>query len=511
MKKFVLTLAIALSVSSAIASINGNGYYRVKNYGTQRWAALIDNKGEADLIAGTADLHALQLNNNTEEILSDPASIVYITNITGSEYNLAAQGTSLQTLVGHPIYMRKDKEVNGEVLYRIWGTYKNVTKYIIDADILLSNQYGKASINGNTNASSSNWQWIIEPVDVNSANYFGAVPTVEANNGLYTSLFTAFAYKPNTENVKAYYIGRVGYGMAEMIEINGTVPAGSPVVIQCAGQNVADNKMEIVNSGDVLPNNALNGVYFNYAGNNNVNRLAYDPQTMRVLGKCSDGSLGFITADIDFIPANSAYIKVTPGSSKELKCVSTAQYDENLPYAPEGFYSDETIILFPEDDYTYSGSWDIAPLKGDQTMSFRFKTPENNPKNITIGVETSYGKDYDLDLTKTQTLPFSYGSPYSWVLSNYPGGHLTITLNLLDEYIRFESITTGIDTVIVKDPKALKYIGQTIYGEENNEIRLYNLNGREMAKSYSGSLDVSTLPKGVYVAKSGNNSLKIVR
>lgn len=399
MKKSILVISAALLATSAFADINGNGYYRVKNYGSQRWASLIDNKGSVNMVTGTADLHALELNNDTEEILSDPASIVYLTNVKSNQYNVAAQGTSLKELVGHEIFIGANGTgTNGQKIYRIWGKQSGATRYISDADYNNKHQYGQASIIDPPIAIYKDWEFI--PVDVTTDNYFGAVPSVTADNSLYTSLYTSFGYKPYSEGVKAYYIGRVGEGKVEMIEIEGDVPGGFPVIIECASQVVSANRLQLVSTNATISGNSLNGVYFNYSEGSTVNHVAYDPATMRVLGRCEDGSLGFITANINYIPANSAYLKVSAGASKELKCLSPEDYDS-----------------------------------------------------------------YD----------------------------------------------AGVDSLIATDSVELKYIGSQIIGEHGIEISLYNLAGQKIASSIEGSLNVSNLTQGVYIAKSGNNSIKIVR
>lgn len=510
MKKLILLLAALPLATGAFATINGNGYYRVQNYGSQRWASLIDNQGSVDLVAETADLHALQLNKDYQEIISDPGSIVYITNLSGSSYNISAQGTSLESLIGHDIHIGGNTTAdNGEKLYQIWGTSHNITKYISDGEYLTSEQFGTAIISS-VDAKSKYKQWLILPVNVNSDNYFAAQPDVTTSDGgLYTTLFTSFGYKPYSTGVKAYYIGRVGFGMVEMVQINGSVPPGSPVVIQCASENPVNNKLEITGNQDALPNNALKGVYFNYTSKATNNHVAYDPATMRVLGKCADGSLGFVTSDIKYIPANSAYLKVPVGSAPEFKCVTTSQYEANLPDAPEGFYTDSEILLFPEDEYTYSGTWHIANAKG-QPLKFIFHSGSGSGAQETIGVLTSYGKDYNLDLSNMVSLPFSYGSPYSWVIPNWTGGDLKVTINLQYQYVQFTK-TSGVESLVVDDDASLSFSGDTIYGTQGKNIQVFNLSGQLLATSAAGNIDVSNLPKGIYIAKSGNKSIKIVR
>lgn len=512
MKKIIISLITLFISLSAMADITGNGYYRVKNYGSSRWASLIDNTGSVDFVATTADLHALYLNNNTEEILSDPGSIIYLTNISGKQFDVAAQGTSLETLVNQPIYIgaTNGKGTDGQTLYRIWGTYSGITKYIGDQNLVNSQQIGNATIN-DLRKYPNYMNWEFYPLSVTSENYFGAVPTLTVNGQSYCTLFTSFPYAPYSSGVKAYYIGRVGFGMAEMIEITGTVPSGSPVIIQCVGQNVSNNKLELKNSQEVLPNNSLKGVYFDYNAYGRKNQVKYDPSTMRVLGKCSDGSLGFITSsDLEYIPANTAYLSVPAGSAPEFKCVTTSQYETGLPDAPEQIYVNDSIILQPQDDYTYSTTTTINAISGSDSLKIRFYTTENPTNEDTIGVNTSYGKDYTFNLSGPVTTSFSYGSPYYWVLSNWGGGQITITLNLQYQTVNFSSQNASIETIKERE-EGLVYRGKTIFSDLGDYIRVVNMAGQTMAESNSGSLDISTLPKGIYIAISGSSSIKIVR
>lgn len=486
------------------ANLNGNGYYRVRNVGTQRWASLVDNKATVDKIAGDAELHALQLSKDTEAILSDPGSIVYITKESGNyQYDLAAQGTSLESLVDNPVYIRSYGTSNGEQYYRIYGTYKNTTKFISDGNLILSQNYGDATLNDMGEVTVKNWNFY--PVDVNSEYYFGTVPTLTVGGTPYCTLFTSFAYKPYSAGVKAYYIGRIGFGMAEMIEIDGAVPTGSPVIIQCAGDNVADNKLQIENNTpSALPSNALNGVYFNYAKNNITNHVAYNPETMRILGITSDGSLGFITSNISYIPANTAYLKVPKGSAPEFKCVSTAEYELNIPDAPEQIYMDESNVLQPQDEYSYSGTFNFPATKN---LSFQFYTSSSLDKESLIGAYSSNNKNVTIDATSNNTYPFQYGSNAAWVIPSWAGGNLYITINLQYQYVYFSSI--GAVDSLVNENGELKYVDGKLLS--NGLITVYNLTGQTMVSSSSGLLDTADLPKGIYVAVSNGNSIKLKR
>lgn len=508
MKKLFIALTILSGISSsAFANLTGSGFYRVQNYGSSRWGVLIDNKAEVDFFAGSADLHSLQLTNNTEEVLSDPGSIIYVTELSNNRYDVAAQGVTLESLVNATVSIRiNGTGVNNENLYMIYGTAKGVTKYIGDSNIITSQEYGNASINvANQNFN----KWYVLPVSATSDNYFGVKPSVKAGGQNYTTLFTSFAYKPYSPGVKAYYIARTGFGMAEMVEITGAVPPGSPVVIQCASENVSDNRMEVMMLQDVLPSNSLTGVYFNYyASEAYSNRVKYDPETMRILGVCSDGSLGFVKGDIDFIPANSAYLKVPADSAPELKCVSPQEYEANLPEAPESFNLDDTYFLYPQGEDNYTGTFDIPANSDYSDVLLRFYATGSTAEKF-IGAYEGNGANVNLETTGNATLPFTYGSPYYWVLPKWQGGTLQVVINLQNQYVKFSTQMSGVDSIYANGDE-LTFDGLAIRSETASKITLYNTEGQIVKSTIGNSLEVAGLAKGIYIATANGKSLKIV-
>ena len=345
MKKILLSLVLISTATSVFADLNGNGYYRVRNVGTTRWASLVDDwSSNIDYVAGTADLHALSLTKDTEAILSNPASIVYVDHLSGYRYNVGAQGVTLESLINNAVNIGEYKVKDGQKTYLIWGTKSGATKYISDGQLLPIDK-GTATLNENT-AEPELRQWFFLPVEADGDNYFAAVPSVEANGGLYTTLYTSFSYAPYSEGLKFYAIGRTGEGMAEMIEIGDAVSAGTPVIVKCAGTQPVNNKLEIVNEGSVVSQNALTGVYFNYTSNDRSNHVAYNPATMRILGTCADGSLGFVTSNIQYIPANTVYLNVAPGSPSELKCVTSEEFDDNMNSGVESIIDSSSTLTF---------------------------------------------------------------------------------------------------------------------------------------------------------------------
>lgn len=399
MKKIIAAIILSILGIQAYATLNGAGFYRLQNYGSQRWANVVDNKGSANLNTGSADLHALELLNNTNgEIYSDPGSILYITPVSGSQYDFAVQGTTLHSMVGHQINVKANGSANGQTLYQIYGTKDGATKYISDLRPASTTKEGVATIN--SSVPPNNNKWLFQPVNT-TTNYFGAVPTVTSQNKNYGIMFASFAYKPYSSGVKIYYISRVNHnnGQVEMLEATNGVPGGVPAIILCSGATAASNKLQPLTSNPSISSNVLTGVYFDYTGSTNVNQVAYDPNTMRVLGTCSDGSLGFVTSySLKYIPSNTAYLKVPAGSPSQYKCVNASVF------------------------------------------------------------------------------------------------------------------TAGVDSLVDDEKEgSLTFDGHNLISGGNIEVRIFNMSGQMLMNSNEATIDVTSLPKGIYVATTGKKSLKFIR
>ena len=74
-----------------MAQISANGYYRVKNFITDRYIIVVDNKSKGvDKVTTTVDLLALNSVRSWDKIESNPASVIYIEKVSGNEYNVKA-------------------------------------------------------------------------------------------------------------------------------------------------------------------------------------------------------------------------------------------------------------------------------------------------------------------------------------------------------------------------------------------------------------------------------------
>lgn len=138
--------------------------------------------------------------------------------------------------------------------------------------------------------------------------------------------------------------------MALMEEVTGPVAKSTPVIVECPTENPSDNRLQIGMEGSAVGGNILSGAYYcSTEKSNHLNYTTFDPQTMRVLGVCSDGSLGFVTpAELKYIPANTAYLKVAPGTPAELRCVDREAFTADV----DGVEADSDA---PVDVYNVAG------------------------------------------------------------------------------------------------------------------------------------------------------------
>lgn len=312
---------------NCFANIEGDGYYRVRNKASQRYIYVDDNKGSFNSSTTYFDLGALTLWKDTEKCVSNPACIIYVKHIDGMEYDFLAQGTGVSTLFDrYPRVMEWPRNSNsGE--YRIYGSDSGLTKYLSDAQKATWKDMGSVS-DHDTNL--SDWHlWQFLPVD-NDDQFFGINPTFEKDGVYYASFFAAFPIIL-TGNMEAYAIEKADHHVTLLKKIeSGEVPASTPVIIKCDGSHPADNKVKIESGSAQFPEGMIGtGVYFNTSKDGHTNRVAYDPTTMRVPGVTSDGRLGLVTpSDMDYVAANTFYVKVGKEQEAEMPVVDRSEYDE---------------------------------------------------------------------------------------------------------------------------------------------------------------------------------------
>ncbi|MBP5771799.1 MAG: hypothetical protein J6W75_10665 [Bacteroidaceae bacterium] len=325
MRKFYLFLLSAVLGTQPFQAqdVITNGFYRVQNYTTKRYISVIDNRGSINYTTNSADLQAIQSLKGFERVESNPGSIIYIqyqgTSTAGRPaYNLGAQGTSMYEIIAFYV----DLQHLRDNMYYALKTKEGTTVY-------LSDRNEDVDVGQLSTSNTKTRAWCVIPVTTDDNQYLGVAPQVKVGDQYYQTLYASYGYKMLSDKTKAYYITGVKDGIAIWKEVSGTVPPATPVIIQSTSSKAVDNKLEpMITTPTSVSGNQLKGVYFNCDLYKHVNQVAFNASTMRVLGKLSDGSLGFVNkCSSQFIPANTAYLQVPAGTPAELRLMTQAEFD----------------------------------------------------------------------------------------------------------------------------------------------------------------------------------------
>lgn len=327
MRKYIL-LALALCSTLAIhAQLNGNGYYRIKNKATGKYATLasdemsyqnvVDGIGGSNLMSDT-NINFLgtstpknpskngayptviakmgcYLENDIRQVndgAANPASVFYLEK-NDSQYNLMCEGTDLKAIttgtysaslkVNFPGFLTNIKSSNGTYnIYIPVSATATVEKYgfPINANVSVGDYYfcdNAGTFGVEKDASKKEEaQWYIEPATTFNVKPLEKVKDAEGH--YYTTLCVDFPFSiPSTgSTVLAAYIvsGKDEEGNAVLSRENGTVAGGTPVVLECSSADEATNILNIEKdapankscaNGSTISSdgNALMGRYFN--------------------------------------------------------------------------------------------------------------------------------------------------------------------------------------------------------------------------------------------------------
>lgn len=258
----------------------GDGYYRVHNVATQRYVYVTDNKDYFDIARDEEDFQAIQLWKDAEKAISDPATVIYITKINETTYDLMAQATGVYSLTGYYVNVSKKSDNT----YEVSASKGSITKYLYDGK---SNSAAQGFM-GTSGKDISYRRWIVDKIDTDHAiNYVGIKPTIELNGVYYQPFYAAFPFRTVSPDMHVYYISDAVGNNALLQEIEGDIPASTPCIIECASPNPTDNRIELLTSTTAkVTGNLLRGVYFCNGKRPQKSVDAYkkfDPATMRVL------------------------------------------------------------------------------------------------------------------------------------------------------------------------------------------------------------------------------------
>lgn len=315
MKQFLLSIFFFAEVLSVFAQLGSSGFYRVVNVADSRYVYVTDNTGSAS--ATSPDLKAVQLKKGLEKAISDPASVLFFNNISGTQYDIQAQGTSVSKIIGYTpnVYYSSRGQA-----FQVFANVSGATVYLgSDDDAYYQNKevsYMSTSASGKYNL------WNINPISADGDNYFGIKPSLEIEGKYYQSFFADFAFSFASNGMKAYYVSTITGNEATLVAITeDIIPARTPVIIECSSISPSDNRLNLYSTGGTqISGNVLKGVYFcnPYRAYSPDAVTKNDEATMRVLGKTSSGKLGFIVSPDKNLPANQVYLPVLSGSDSEI-------------------------------------------------------------------------------------------------------------------------------------------------------------------------------------------------
>ncbi len=348
MRKIVLLLlaSIGIAVQAFAASLPSSGFYRIRSFNSQRYVTMIDDYGELDITGKKADLGALRTFPNFERQVSNFGSVIYMKYESDDHFDLQGQGTGARAIVGYPLQVK----ANNDGTFWAFASKSGVSLYLYETldDFSPSPAFGEFGKLETRDLKATNKSFKFEILPLNSAsadNYFGIKADINVGNAWYKALYSGFAFTCTSPGMNVYYVTKVdnSRGLAVYSEITGTVPEATPVFVKCSSNQPTANRLDFnIQSPAAVTGNQLSGVYFcntpnEAASPKHQNFVAYDPSTMRVLGKTASGALGFVKAPDSslfveggkkYIPANTAYLVVSADAPAELKLVTQEEYDK---------------------------------------------------------------------------------------------------------------------------------------------------------------------------------------
>ena len=337
--KMWITVLLAFVASSALGQLAPEKYkyYRVQNTSTKRYVSVRDNIGSVSVSSKTADVKAVEMVSGFSNVVSDPATIIGLTDKGANYYDFSAQGTRVSDIIKKTNVIIKPVTDDSFLVYVTYkGSAGGMTGY---ANAYLTDPGSDIAVgyaDSESSARKGNGIWSIIPVANDGSNYFGVNMDLNANGKYYTTLYTDFPYQLS-EGMKAYVVSEIDGGKVNLEDISPYVPAETPVILESCSSSASDNKLQplatTVNSSFTANN--LKGVYFNHdAGGKHTVRTAFAKKTMRLL-TVKDGEIAFVNEGDAYIPANTAYLKVASGTSSTLTVGKISSSGSTIPGTQE--------------------------------------------------------------------------------------------------------------------------------------------------------------------------------
>ena len=384
---FNIAILLMLCCLPMAAQLNGSGFYRFRNYqNNSEYISMANDLFNYHIIASNSGGGLSQLNTDAGKLRAlacagkylqtdihmvedaeciDPASVIYAekrnTNPSDNDYNLIGQGTSLLTLTtgtyaGSVSLSFKDRYVTiskvsgsgANTLYTASIELKSSTYVFLVGYPNLGIRYlvdDNSSFAINESASANNAKWYIEPV-----THFNVKPEVEYGGKFYTTLYVPYAFELSGAVENAYVVTNIGTdGALELATVatkGQTVPAGTPVLLECSSDVAADCQLipkdvplftepdvNVTSQGaprattatNYTGTNLLKGNYYSNQDGNmsyltnggtgtfNANHYTARAAKLKVLGLTASGKLGMVTPPTNWtaMPANKAWLEYT--------------------------------------------------------------------------------------------------------------------------------------------------------------------------------------------------------
>ena len=292
-------------------------FFRIKNYGEpHRYVSAISDEASSDNFMDLMDnIELLRLNDNKNEIICDPGSIVQI-DVLKNPYQSSAEyvDITVQDSKASKFY----KFEAGVTIISLPYDYETKTWNFKAPLALFRDESGVPKMQ----AISDNYsKWIIEHLDLDletKENYFSLDPEklVQVGDKYYTTLRTSWNILFNPEQMTPYVVTSVDEteGTFEMEPITGNIiPAGTPVIIETKSSDIEENRMVPTKTA------AANGAV--PAGNLLKYSEKYFPNQPAPVSNCKqlmvkDGLLTFGGNALSSVNGNEAYISVSNDVSR---------------------------------------------------------------------------------------------------------------------------------------------------------------------------------------------------
>lgn len=360
MKRIITTTFISLLSLSSMAqralSIT-DGFYRVQNFKTGRYAFICDNTGGLVAQNNDVDMGAIALFPTLEvdpqygrNRFVDPASVCYVEVVSNYKHDIMSQGTGFFDIIEHYV-MVQDGPKKGTYCITPYIDHQNTYNFFDD------NFYNKADVSwvnaANNTTRNDEHCWNFKPLDFSSADgeYLAIAPKAEmkaANGKYYVPYVVGFPMSFEGEGMKAYYVKEVKADAVLIKEIESEViPAKTPIIVECTSINPLDNRVKLYAPSDErFSGNRLIGQFFCYSNHGTTAYKEYKKATMRVLAVNAEGQLIFTndidvadnvhttqlefskgtkTYDVQCLPSNSVYLTETSTDAIVSKPVMTVR------------------------------------------------------------------------------------------------------------------------------------------------------------------------------------------